>query len=177
MVTVNASWSEIEQYVLESEKRTAPDIWRAIHQSKISKYFIDGLIEKKWKVLYNSSTLFVGSIHKTKSIINLANYLKPHQRDITLFHELAHLCHPVLLSSRTDAKMTPFGEYEREIIVEYLGRKARADPELLRHAVLSFGLEPKIYDKVSYVAFTGIKGQQCFPFMSEEYATIQLDYL
>ena len=137
------------------------------------------IVEKKWKVLndYGNTTTYVGGIDKLHPIIHLADYLKPHQRDITLFHELAHLRHPILLSSRTDTRMTPFGEYGREIIVEYLGRKARADPELLRHTVVSFELEPKIYDKASYVAFTGIKGQQCLSFMSEEYATIQLDYL
>ena len=43
MVTVNDSWLEIEQYVLGLEKKTAPDIWRAIHQNPISKYFIDKL--------------------------------------------------------------------------------------------------------------------------------------
>ncbi|MBI4147030.1 hypothetical protein HY494_00065 [Candidatus Woesearchaeota archaeon] len=179
MVTVDASWKEIEHYISELQKKTSPAAWRVVNEIPISAYFIDRLIQKKWTVLcdYDKFSSICGSIDKNLPIIHLANHLAPHQRDITLFHELAHLRHPVLLSSCTDARMTPFAKNEREIIVEYLGRKARTDPELLRHAVVSFGLEPKIYDRASYVAFTGIKGQQCLPFMSEEYATTPLDYL
>src|SRR3989344_2484545 len=164
MITVNDSWPEIEQYVLELEKRTDQEIWQALHQCKISKYFIDRLVGKKWKVLYNSDTILVGSIHVTEPIIYLADHLKPHQRDITLFHELAHLRHPILLSSLVDTRITPFEKNEREIIVEYFGRKARADSELLRHAVLSFGLEQHVYDQASYAAFRLTPEQLNFSF-------------
>ncbi|GEM_PF-2112921 len=169
MLTVNDSWSEIEQYVLGLEKRTDQEIWQVLHQSKISTYFIDRLIGKRWKVRcdYDKSSHFFGGIDKDLPIIHLANHLAPHQRDITLFHELAHLRHPILLSSLVDIRVTPFDKNEREIIVEYLGRKARANPELLRYAVLSFGLEPHIYDQASYAAF-GVPEQLKFPFAADD---------
>ncbi len=175
MVTVNDSFRKIEQYVLELEERTSPAVWDQIYQNPISTNFIDGLVEQRWKVWYNSDRNFTGSFSESAHIIYLADYLKPHQRDMVLFHELVHLRHPIILSSSVDARMTPFGKNSREIIVEYLGRKARADHDLLRHAVLSFGLDAQIYDLPSYKAFKDVKEQQNFSFM-KDWFPLRMDY-
>ena len=168
-------WEKINSYVLQlRETNSRYPIWRAIEEFPLSKDFIDGIVEEGWRVIYEPDFFFLGGItHPPEKNIILKAELKPYQRDRTLFHELAHLRHPLLLSYQTanDQKQ----KCEREVIVEWLGRKARADPGLLRHAVLSFGLDAYIYDKSSYQAFQGIKGQQCFSFMREEYKDILMD--
>ncbi len=145
-------------------------IWKEVQENPISKSFIDQLLTESWRVKYLDTGFISRGISYDQEIY-LANDLTPLKRDITLFHELAHLRHPILLSSRFAANEKE--KCEREIITEWLGRKARADPELLRHAVLSFSLEARIYDKSSYQAFQKIiRGQQCFPFIEQEYTVL-----
>lgn len=162
-----ASWEKINSYVLNlREKKPQYPIWRAIERFPISKDFIDQVIKDKWKVVYKDLTGIVGGVTRENEIY-LARYLAPYPRDITLFHELVHIRHPYFLSSQTTNNRQE--KCEREIITEWLGRKARTDPDLLRHVVLSFGLDAHVYDKPSYEAFQGLRGQQYFPFMRQEY--------
>ena len=62
---------------------------------------------------------------------------------------------------------------EMEIILEYHARMLRADPQLLRHAVYSFGLKPEIYDCASYRAFgtvvVGLENQLNFKFAEGDF--------
>lgn len=164
------SWEEINWYVSRLVNGTSPVIRDKIYQSSISSAFIDGLIHKGWRVEYEQDHFFAGSISlPPETKITLRDNLTPYGRDKTLFHELAHLRHPVLLSSRSGPLKTPFGKDDIETIVEWLGRKVRADPELLRYAIVSFGLQPQVYDQASYAAFRLVKEQLSFPFAEDNY--------
>ncbi len=90
----------------------------------------------------------------------------PYERDTTLFHELAHLHY-----SPPDNLATIFVSRDNlsykqmEASIEWIGRKVRADPTLLRHAVLAFGLEPYVYDQASYQAFNNLVRQPALPIL------------
>ena len=167
MVTPLNSWKEIEKYVLFLHMcKPEQGVWQGINDYPLSVSFIDELVQKRWKVSYRSSFRknFGVCCPDSRRII-LAGSLKddPYQRDKTLFHELAHARHPNFLGTNRELFL-PKKEYaQRESITEWLGRKARADPELLRHAVLSFGLEPQVYDQSSYRAFNDVLKQISLP--------------
>ena len=180
--TASSSWKELDGYVSKLIQ-VFPNlqIWKDIERKPITVSSIDHLISDSTNLIEDSTiTVFTGGIvieeETKKMVILLKAGLDSYNRDVTLFHELAHLHHPIYLSRRSnefDGFVSYAEETAREAITEWLGRKARADPELLRHAVLSFGLEAQVYDKSSYQAFQKIiKSQQCFPFMEQEYPVL-----
>jgi hypothetical protein len=166
---VVAPWKEIEAYVAGLQKNYGISFWEEIKDKPITTEFIDGIIKNGWKVFYKEGFVYAGVVTKDNKIL-LRDTLTPIKRDITLFHELAHIRHPVLLSSQGIESHRI--KCEREIITEWLGRKARADPELLRYAVHSFELQPHIYDLASYKAFKGLDKQLDFYFVENTYSLL-----
>lgn len=164
MVLATDSWEKINEYVLDLQARVDSKIWDQLFENSITAYFIDKLKSENWGVCYEKDHYFLGSIRLPKKIITLRAELTPCQRDLTLFHELAHLTHP-FLRNPTPLNGGPFGEESIEAIVEWFARKARANPKLLKHAVLSFGLEPYVYDQASYRAFNDLVPQLSFHFL------------
>ena len=167
-----APWEEIISYVAKlREINPKLLIWEELEEKLLSENFIDELISQGWEVFYRENYLFYGSISPLpKKEITLRAGLQPYQRDEALFHELAHLRHPLLLSHQTARNHQE--ETEREIIVEWLAKQARANPELLRKAVVSFGMRPKVYDLSSYHAFNDLVQQPSLPHMDLFYITL-----
>jgi len=99
------------------------------------------------------------SYNEVFRIIDIHHLLSDYERDKALFHELCHLhygglIHP-FLEDKFPYKRGKLTHHEEisENIIEWLGRKHRADYVLLREAVYSFELNPQIYDLPSYLAF------------------------
>ncbi len=154
------NWKNMDLYVSETrEKYPGLPIWEEIREKPITVESIDEKI-KGGLVVITRPMYFHGSVSFSGEIL-LREGLDPFKRDITLFHELAHLHHPILLSWDSPNYLG----IEKETITEWLGRKARADPLLLRKAIYGFGLEPHIYDKSSYFAFSK---QFLFPFAEND---------
>lgn len=153
MIHVHSPWRELDNYVSALRLKDQNGmIWQEIKDNPISTTFIDGLRKERWKVRYDCIEDLGSCDYENKIILlsSLFRFVFPFERDITLFHELAHTRHPTLLNS---VLHSPVPDPQQEVIAEWLGRKARAEPELLRHAILSFGLKPEVYDQASYRAF------------------------
>lgn len=153
-IHVHSPWIELDNYVSALHLKDQEGmIWQEIEDKQISTTFIDELRKEGWKVKYDCIE-DLGRCDYENKIIFLSSlfrfFYSPFERDVTLFHELAHVRHPTVLNS---VSYSSIPNHQQEIITEWLGRKARADPELLHHAVLSFGLKPQIYDRASYCAF------------------------
>ena len=111
---------------------------------------IDKLIIEGWEVSYikNKLTVLLGGLIPDQKKIVIKSTLTPYQRDLTLFHELAHIHYPYSKSNDNTYR------YKwNEIFIEKIARDTRINPELLRHAITTFGLEQHIYDEASYQAF------------------------
>lgn len=180
IISSTSSWEELDNYV-SNLQGTSPrwKIWKDIERKQISVSSIDCLLSRDLVLREdNAFSNITGAVIQYKGCVEiwLRRGLSPYKRDVTLFHELAHIIHhPNLSNNRYAGNISPKEANDREAITEWLGRKARADPELLRHAVLSFGLDAYIYDKSSYQAFQGIKCQRCFSFRGKEYLKTLMD--
>jgi len=116
---------------------------------------IDELAANGWSIDFITNYVLVGGISKEDRKIKIRQNLVPYERDITLFHELAHIFFGDDLNRHSDDT--------EELVAEYFGRKWRSDPTLLRHTLQTFGLQPVVYDYISQIAFPEEPGQLCFP--------------
>lgn len=171
-------FSDLEVLV-EKLKSTCfkPELFNLFKFSPINESFIDYFIANGGKVEfqdYPMSGLLPGEALLLKNgegrhnfKIVLKKNVEPFKRDISLFHELVHAKH--IFAGIYTPSLDPEDE-NFESVVEYYARVYRADPRLLKHAVLSLGLEPHIYDKPSFEAFREdhSKGQIYFPFFKFE---------
>ena len=152
------SWDELQEY-----NKTNPLFHRIQHNSgnPFTTESIDKLVHNGWKAKLSALTASQGLLIPGAKLIVIRDGMPPYERDKTLFHELAHEHYPKLHPSSF-----PSIDYGIEAVAEWLGRTWRANPVLLNHAVLSFGLDPKMYDFPSYIAFRN-QEQLEFPFVSE----------
>lgn len=161
MVTELSPWAELDESVLKS-RRSNPQyaIWQDIRRYPLSTYFIDELIDDGWRAGYEYLSGDSGCCDLVSKRILLGKHLvfSPYERDVTLFHELAHARHPDILHVNT----TSLNVNLLEIITEWLGRKARADSKLLRHAIVNFGLRPHVYDLSCLKAFPEVEPKPYF---------------
>lgn len=140
-------------------------IWREIQKHPITIKSIDWLIKENWRVELDS---IVSSCDSEGKLIRIKEDLNGYRRDRILFHEVVHAWYGDKLSDVWGAIF----ERNNRIITNWLAVQLRLDPELLRHTVVAFGLVPRIYDRISYMAFSNnpvdLDRQLIFPF-AEEY--------
>ncbi|MEK6880437.1 MAG: hypothetical protein AABY22_12550 [Nanoarchaeota archaeon] len=125
--------------------------------NQLSKTSIDLMIELGWHIKRPPSFLKFSAKKSCGSCspdigflrrIMLHPILEHYDRDKTLFHELSHIHYDSVF--KVFAKN---GLHNSEPVIEWLARKHRANPVLLKHAIHLFELEPHIYDLPSYLAF------------------------
>lgn len=151
-------------------------IWEMITSNPFSRESVDSMVSKGWKIwlidLEGFESMGGGCWTELKCII-LKHRLEGFERDVTLFHELLHAHYGDEL---TDRKTEGQKGEENFLIIEWIARQSRADPELLKYTINTFQLEPQIYDKVSCQAFAPdwqsldnyISGRQkAFPFLRQ----------
>lgn len=141
-----ATWEELEKYVNLRRVSNSRSVWLDIDYRPVTPDSVDTLVKRcKLNVLpLNGQGVCMPDI----GLILLSDRLDNYERDIVLFHELVHCHYPAL----NDVKDSPYKD-ENGVITEWLARKARANFKVLRHAILGFGLEPRIYDLASAMAF------------------------
>jgi hypothetical protein len=154
------------------KSRIDPHSWSEITENSLSIEAINKLISDGWKFSYGKNSrcdLF-------KIVVERG--LKGYERDYHLFHETVHAWYDnkiedVLYPLYVKDEYFDYGacKFSSEIITDWLALKARAKPELLRHTILSFGLDPQIYDQISYLAFcpnpVDLYKQREFPFAKD----------
>jgi len=153
-------------------------VWSQINENPLKTESIDRLVKKGLKVIMHN----FGSVYSGKSnLIKIENRVKGYRRDAEFFHELCHAWYGKELDDYCYNEQSPFRIYLsmcNNIIAYWIARQLRADPGMLRHAVLSFGLEPQIYDMASYLAFSenpaDLNRQETFPFAEEHYQTLRI---
>lgn len=124
-------------------------IWQAIEEPMTTDS-IDSLIGDGWVVKTEQEDTYS---KPWLNEIGLEYGLNGFARDRALFHEIAHA---LLGEEASDNLLARFRD-DNNTIVEYLARQLRANPEILRHSVLAFNLEPEIYDSVSHQAFAAYR--------------------
>ena len=101
-------------------------------------------------------------------------YSDCYERDKALCHEIVHawygrehklLCFPDVRSGELFDL--------NNAIVEWLGRKIRSNPSILRQAVSKFGLKYYVYDLSSYLAFK--KKDENGKLASNEFSSVFMD--
>lgn len=153
-------WEELEKFIsgLNTSKSSKDrELYDSIIKNpvEITCKTISDIYDQGWRI--NFSKFLQGAcIYRDKKIV-LGNNLRGYKRDETLFHELVHLHYPDRLD---EGFFKTFGANERGAVVEYFARPLRANPELLRYVIETFGLKPQIYDLPSFLAFS--------PFTKEE---------
>ncbi len=180
MVNLLDSWENLNAYIL-GERNQGDYLVNHILTSVARKPFglnsLDQLQRGGWKVNLEPLSYFGnGMAMDNRREIRLEEGLSRGDRDLVLFHELMHAWYG---RSLDDSVMAPAAAV-CSLIAEWLGRKYRADPLLLRKAILNFGLVPEIYDQASYLAFySKPDGQLELPFVLEieEKMRVQMDYV
>lgn len=99
-------------------------------------------------------------------LIEISDALNPFEHDVTFLHELVHVYyHPHL----NDVWRNSTTCYNNNAITEWLARKARTDPEILRLMYNILQRPPCIYDRASHEAFSDQLQQKEFDFLKEYY--------
>jgi hypothetical protein len=149
------------------------EIWGLISSRPITTNSIDSLILEGWAVGFSDNSSCHYQEKNITLLIDLEQYENSYQRDVTLFHEIAHAWYGDALDDRL---LRGARCHDDRTIAEWLARQKRAEPELLRYAILSFGLAPQVYDRASYEAFAGqadLDLQLVFPFAQEYYERLK----
>lgn len=145
MAIARESWETLNSFVMSIADEKILEHLGRLEDPGIKPREIENLFSEGYVVEF-SELMSDGEVEG--KIIRIDEKLRadPYERDKTLFHELAHVLFPYFQHSKqhTDYREGP---------IEWIGRRLRADPVLLRLAVYGFGLDPFIYDKASYKAF------------------------
>ena len=165
-------WSMIEEAIKECRKDDPYwKIWKLSIDKPLSIDSINYLVKEGWKV---GESWFPPSSHCTPGdhkYIGLNLDIDYYLRDRMFFHELCHAWYGDELDSSPSSSLHYSRKNKVNLLTEWLARQGRANPDLLRHAIFSFGLEPKVYDRISYIAFKGpiedLEKQLSFSFAEE----------
>ncbi len=159
-------WVDLDKHIQELQLKTRNrKLWEDIKQSPLTPQSIDKLIAEKWKFkTVNIPDYGICSIEA--KFIQLGTFNHGFVRDIYLLHELYHAWYGQQTNDGTFSE-SPY-KHDNRLIGHWLARKWRTNPEILKSAVLSFGLPPRIYDASSYNAFSSEPNdfnlQLCFDF-------------
>lgn len=144
-----APFSELERRISNHKKQFRfSRIFGRLKHEPIIKETIDKLIMEGWQIREGDDS----RLDTKRKIIYLEKGISDYERDVALFHEISHIPYGNDLYDAFASLRIGF-DAERNEITEWLARQLRADPELLKHTILAFGLEPRIYDKISFLAF------------------------
>ncbi len=143
MIAATDSWRDLHNYVSTLQKKNSHwKIWDDI--TSPDKYCIDFLIENNWSV-ESGNPMFLGAVTFDKRIMYRED-LKTKERDRTICHELAHVFYPRTMYQESN-------NADWECIIEWIGRRWRAKPEVLKEIIEGFHIEPRIYDRITQRAF------------------------
>ncbi|MBI5228621.1 hypothetical protein HY991_00815 [Candidatus Micrarchaeota archaeon] len=120
-----------------------------IKKKPLTEEAIDKLVAEGWKVVPTDD--HSSFVNRRKKIIGLKTDFKELQRDVSFLHEVAHAFYGQALTH--NHPLDP-DTVETFWFTDWLAKQWRRNPELLRHAILKFGLEPRIYDHVTRKAFS-----------------------
>ncbi len=175
-------WTELDRYVCSLlAQRRYRDASEALKDNPITPKSIAGLVADGVRVrLYDG----VGghALSKLKIIgVGEGNGLNGYERDKNLFHEVVHMHYGHILHDGCrdgdGCSVDGISQGERSAITEWIGRRCRAKPELLRSAILGFGLEPRVYDRPSYESFlsNSLGRQLMFSFAEDYFKSVFMD--
>jgi len=163
-----SDWNTLDSFVNSvKEDEKVGRILRRFKRNPITKKSIEKLVTDGWRVLFKK-IFFDGVINaKNQIIIDSTYFDDPYGRDVVLFHELVHIFHPEKIFRRAGfPEWSSSNPNYQELLVEWLARQSRAKPTLLRSTIISFQLQPVIYDRVSYLAFNNSR-QLTFSFIDK----------
>lgn len=181
MVNLLDSWESLNAHVLGEISRGdyfVKKIFASVDRKPFQPDSLDQLQREGWKIHLEQLGFGNGMTINQRREIKLEESLSHGDRDLVIFHELMHAWYGQCLDDSVMALSSTLIAVN-STVAEWLGRKYRADPLLLRKAVLSFGLVPNIYDKASYLAFYfKPDGQLELPFVQEieEKMRVLMDY-
>ena len=154
-----ASWRTLEQFVRE-DRVSMGRLYKIFEGRPLTGEAIIEMQERRFEITFKKMRDY-GTMYLQRdgsAQIELRKGMHGYNRDKTLMHELAHFWYSPFLND---------GESEKDkkrrskncARTEWLARRARADPNTLFQAIMISQLEPKIYDRASYEAFSSFLGQ------------------
>ena len=151
------SLAELDHQVKNFRQRNELDkIWFLLERKPFNQDSISKLVKDGW-VVTDSGYPTLSICDEKKKEIQLANEISGGVRDVHLFHELVHAWYGDELNDGGYFSFISYKANKNRVIVDWLAFQLRADPEILRHTILSFGLTPQIYDRASFEAFSDYK--------------------
>lgn len=147
-------------------------LYSHINDDPFTTAAISKSLKKGVKVAYvKYSQPDTASLHQDGSgfLIEISVALNPFEHDVSFLHELVHIYHHPHLQDVSDVRHDSTTCYNNNAITEWLARKARADPEILRLVYNLLQRPPCIYDRASYEAFSNQVQQKEFDFMKAYY--------
>jgi len=140
-------WRDLHTRVsLLRENYPERSVWEDIMDP--DQHALDFLVQTNWRVRPKADMVFMGMIPYYKKRMFYRESLDPPRRDITICHELAHVFYP------TKIYQEDFSMNEWEDVIEWIGRRWRRKPEILRMIFKTFDVRPtRIYDRVTRKAF------------------------
>ncbi len=149
MSIIEPTWEEVQKEILKIRCLDLK-IWKDIEDRPLNCESIYELIGSGWKIRHANYIINGSYCYSHDKEIVLEKDIKYFERDINLFHEIAHAWYGEPLN---DGFAIINYRRSKFIIAEYLARQSRVNKYLLRSAVLAFNLKPYVYDLVSYLAF------------------------
>lgn len=148
---IPATWEELDMAAnrVRWESRIFRRIWAVRDYKPLDEKAINHLIQDELRITIVPNANGDASYYRKRILIG--KFDNPFERDRAIFHELAHAWFGEELD---DGSGLNDRERENRIIADWIARQARANPSTLRAAILGLNLEPRIYDKTSYQAFS-----------------------
>ena len=155
----------LDRGMVEPQRTVAIFLARGAESDKLDQ--IEAILKREgWQVRKEKLETLLGVCHRPEKKVTIKQELRGFQRDVTFLHELNHAyLGPTFKDVPAILQKEEVHEAcIRSIIIEWAARRARANPRVLHSAVLTFDLEPQIYDHASYCAFHNLEQQMTFAF-------------
>ncbi len=164
-----ATWFDLKNFV-QQDRRYVGRLYKRFEQRPFTSESFEELKERGIEIKFVSTKDYLGQVEifpNGSSIILMKEGIFGFERDVTIFHELMHVWYDPMLDDSPNLKNEQRC-LSNEARTEWLARRARAQPELLRIVIEGFDLKPEVYDKASCLAFEykfGKKNKYKFIFM------------
>ncbi|MBR9704769.1 hypothetical protein GOV12_05120 [Candidatus Pacearchaeota archaeon] len=151
-VDEESSYSELEAYV--NTQCLDLEYFRFANSNPIAPKDITKLKNQGWEIIIYEpsvvSDIQLCSIDPDEKSISMGEPINPYTRDKMICHEIVHAVYGEI--SMDGIRRLTQEEVDNGIITEWIGRKIRADSDILARIFTDFSIPPKIYDLSSYLA-------------------------
>ena len=152
--STSATWAELQLFVRQDQKYVGR-LYKRFRERPFTFLAFEELQTRGITLQHKALEHCVGEVEISSEgscVISMHKDLVGYQRDVTLFHELMHVWYNPLLNDSPDLRNEQ-RRLSNAARTEWLARRARMQPDLLRTVVEGLDLRGHIYDRISSLAF------------------------